>query len=106
MKNRCLSKAEKLFHLNVKTSGDAKEIVTPLTIDGFDVAWTALCHRFENRRMLGNGQLRSLFNLPVIAAESGDSIKKLQSSVNNAISALRMHNVDISNWVCILIYLC
>ena len=108
VKNSRLSKVEKLFHLNAKTSGDAKEIVrnAPLTNDGFDVAWTALCHRFENKRMLVNGQLRILFNLPVIAAESGDSIKKLQSSVNNAISALRMHNVDVSNWDCILIYLC
>ena len=73
LKNSRLSKVEKLFHLNAMTSGDAKEIVknAPLTNDGFDVAWTALCHRFENKRML-----RILFNFPDLAAESGESIKK------------------------------
>ena len=80
VKNNRLSKVEKLFHLNAKTSEDAKEIVrkAPLTNDGLDVAWTALCNRFENKQMSVNGQLRILFNLPVIAAELGDGIKKFK----------------------------
>ena len=76
IKNCRLSKVEKLFHLIAKTSGDAKEIVSkaPLTNDGFDIAWTALCHRFNNKRMLINAQLRILFNLPFISTESVDGI--------------------------------
>ena len=38
--------------------------------------------------------------------QSGSAIKKIQSDINNSLSALRMYNVDISNWDCILIYLC
>ena len=39
IKNSHLSKVEKLFHLNAKTAGDAKEIVskTPLTNDEFNI---------------------------------------------------------------------
>ena len=35
--------------LKLKTSTEAKEIVSkaPLTNDGFDIAWTAFCYRFE-----------------------------------------------------------
>ena len=82
-----------------------KRSKAPLTNDGFDIAWAALCHRFENKWMLINAQLRILFNLP-ISTESHDNIKKLQSSVNNSIAALQLHKVDVTNWDCILIYLC
>ena len=73
VKNSSLSKVEKLFHLNSKTSGDAKEIVSkaPLTNEGFDVAWSNLVQRFENKRILVNSQLRILFNMPPISTESG-----------------------------------
>lgn len=106
--NSRLSNVEKLFHLNSKTSGDAKAIVSkaPLTNEGFDVAWRNLKQRFENKRILVNGQLRILFDLPVISSESGEGIKRLQRAVNDSISALTLHEVDVSNWDCILIFLC
>ena len=106
--NTRLSKVEKLFHLNSKTSGAAHEIVSkaPLTNDGFDIAWSNLKGRFENKRILVNSQLRILFNLKPISEESGSAIKGLQSEVNNSISALKLHKIDISNWDCILIYIC
>ena len=106
--NTRLSKVEKLFHLNAKTSGDAKEIVSKasLTHDGFDVAWSNLKQRFENKRILINSQLRILFNLPKVSTESGDAIKTLQNAINNSISALKIHEINISNWDCIFIYLC
>ena len=108
VKNSSLSKVEKLFHLNSKTSGDAKEIVSkaPLTNEGFDVAWSNLVQRFENKRILVNSQLRILFNMPPISTESGEAIKGLQNTINNSISALKLHKVDVTNWDCILFYLC
>ena len=99
---------EKLFHLNSKTIGDAKDIVSkaPLTNEGFDVAWSNLTRRFENKRILVNSQFRKLFSLTSIPIESGSAIKKIQSDINSSLSALRMYNVDISNWDCIFIYFC
>ena len=108
IKNIRLSKVEKLFHLCVKTSGEGKEILSkaPLMNGGFDIAWTALCHRFDNNRMLINAQLRILFMLPFISTESAEGIKTLQNSVNNSISALQFQKVDVTNWDWIFIYLC
>ena len=106
--NTQLSKVEKLFHLNAKTSGDAKEVVSKaaLTNDGFDIAWQNLKQRFENKRILVNSQLRLLYNLPNICTESGEAIKRLQNAINNSISALKIHDIDVTNWDCILIFLC
>ena len=108
IKNSRLSKVEKLFHLNSKTAGEAKDIISkcPLTNDGFDLAWDELKNRFENKRILVNSQLRILFNLQAISTESGEGIKKLQSSINNSISTLKLHDVDVTNWDCLLIYWC
>lgn len=108
IKNNRLSPVEKLFHLNNKTRGEAREVVrkAPLTNEGFDIAWKALQTRFENKRLLINTQLRFLFQLKSSAVESSNSIKELQSSINSVISALRLYDVDIGSWDPIFVYLC
>ena len=80
---------EKLFHLNVKIAGDAKEIVSKAPLANDDIVWTALCHRFDNKRMLINAQPRTLFMLPFILTASAEGIKSLQNGVNNSVAALQ-----------------
>ncbi|XP_075167685.1 uncharacterized protein LOC142239805 [Haematobia irritans] len=85
--NTKLSPIEKLFYLSQKTKGEAHDIVSksPLTNDGFKSAWSNLCARFENKRVLINGQLKTLFNLPCIHTESSGALKKLQRDINSCI---------------------
>ncbi|XP_036340189.1 uncharacterized protein LOC118749503 [Rhagoletis pomonella] len=87
--NTRLSNVEKLFHLLRKTSGEAKEIVSksPLTNQGFDLAWANLKATFENKRVLVNGQLKLLFALPVIRTESASALKNIQRSINGCLAA-------------------
>ena len=103
-----LCSVQKLFHLRAKTKEEANNIVSkfPLTAENFDLAWKALSDQYENRRILVNNQLKNLFNLPTITLESGKNIKELQREVNDCLSILQAHNVDISTWDPILIYLC
>ncbi|XP_036344395.1 uncharacterized protein LOC118753628, partial [Rhagoletis pomonella] len=63
--NKRLTPVEKLFHLNQKTQGEAKEIVSKcdVTNEGFNTAWKKLCDRFENKLILVNSQIKILFNL-------------------------------------------
>ncbi|XP_075150927.1 uncharacterized protein LOC142225036 [Haematobia irritans] len=106
--NSRLSLVEKLFHLNNKTRGEARDIVrkAPLTNDGFDVAWNGLKTRFENKRLLINSQLKILLNLENISTETTDSIKLLQSTVNGVISSLKLYQVDVRTWDPIFVYIC
>lgn len=100
-------KLEKHFHLTNKTTGEAKDIVKkrPLTNQGFDLAWSSLCTRFENRRVLVNGQLKLVFSLPTISSESGQSIKQLQRDVNSCISTLKLYDIDVESWDPIFVFL-
>ncbi|XP_070075761.1 uncharacterized protein [Drosophila takahashii] len=106
--NTRLTPVEKLFHLNAKTSGEAKAIVakSPLTNDGFASAWEALRDRFENKRLLVNSQLKLLFNLSSVNAETGHSIKELQSTIQGCLTALAHSKISTENWDCLLVYLC
>ena len=58
--SRFISKVEKLFHLNGKTSSDAKDLVSKadLANDELDIAWQNLKQRLENKQILVNSQLR------------------------------------------------
>ncbi|XP_036340319.1 uncharacterized protein LOC118749623 [Rhagoletis pomonella] len=106
--NTRLSYVEKLFHLLRKTSGEAKEIVSksPLTNQGFDLAWANLKATFENKRVLVNRQLKLLFALPVIRTESASALKNIQSNINGCLAALAMYDIDVSNWDPIIVFLC
>ncbi|XP_052855111.1 uncharacterized protein LOC128263879 [Drosophila gunungcola] len=106
--NPRLTAVEKLFHLNAKTSGEAKAIVSkyPLTNEGFDSAWEALRDRFENKRLLVNSQLKLLFNLGSVNPESGQALKDLQSTIQGCLIALAHSNISTENWDCLLVFLC
>ncbi|XP_044314736.1 uncharacterized protein LOC123037552 [Drosophila rhopaloa] len=108
VENPRLSGVEKLFHLNSKTSGEAKSIValSPLTNEGFASAWGNLQTRFENKRLLVNSQLKILFSLPTVSQECGNSLKHLESTVQGCLTALKIAKVDITNWDCLLVFLC
>ncbi|XP_059217691.1 uncharacterized protein LOC131994814 [Stomoxys calcitrans] len=108
IQNSKLSPVEKLFHLSQKTKGEAHEIVSksPLTNEGFRTAWTNLCARYDNKRVLINEQLKTLFGLSAIHSETAASLKKLQRDINSCISTLRNHQIDTDSWNPIFIFLC
>jgi len=106
--NSRLTSVEKLFHLNAKTSGEAKAILakSPLTNEGFDSASAALRDRFENKRLLVNSQLKLFFNLSSVSSESGQALKNLQSTIQGCLIALAHSNISTENCDCLLVFLC
>ncbi|XP_073811829.1 uncharacterized protein [Musca autumnalis] len=103
-----ITPVEKLFYLRQSTQGEALEIVkkSPLTNDGFQTAWSNLKDRYENKRILVNSQLKILFNLQNVKSESAAEIKRLQRDINNCITALELHEINIDNWDPIFVFLC
>ncbi|XP_075156248.1 uncharacterized protein LOC142229564 [Haematobia irritans] len=106
--NKKLSPVEKLYHLFQKTSGEARDINKniPLTAERFDIAWGNLKTQYENKRILINSQLRTLFNLTQCTHENSCSLKNLQREIKNCMSVLKEFNIDISSWDSIFVYQC
>lgn len=79
-----MSNIEKLIYLTQKTGGAAREEIqnVPMTNEGFELAWTRLIKRYDNKRMQVNAQLKILFDLPNVSVDSADSVQKLQRAAN------------------------
>lgn len=108
IKNPRLSQVEKLFDLSQRTKGEPHDIVRklPLTNENFNVAWTNLCSRYENRRVLVNIQFKALFNLPTLTTECGTSLKLMQRDINACISLLKSYDISIESWDPIFVFVC
>ncbi|XP_075162867.1 uncharacterized protein LOC142235501 [Haematobia irritans] len=89
-----------------KTRGEASQIVKQfsLTDENFNLAWNALSHRYENRRILVNHQLRKIFEIERVVSEKGKSLRNLQYTINNCLSALKTYNISIISWDPLLVY--
>jgi len=88
-----------LFHLNLKTSGEAHSIVSrsSLTNDGFRSAWENQTKRFENMPLQVNSHLKTQFNVQSIAHESGATLKELQRTLQGCLTSLQFFGVNIKN---------
>ncbi|XP_075150323.1 uncharacterized protein LOC142224439 [Haematobia irritans] len=108
IRNPRLSPVEKLFHLSQRTKGEPHDIVgkVPLTNENFPIAWGNLTQRYENKRVLVNIQLKTLFNLAPIQSESSTSIKSLQRDINGCISLLKLYGIDVESWDPIFVFVC
>ncbi|XP_075150784.1 uncharacterized protein LOC142224892 [Haematobia irritans] len=71
-----------------------------------DVASEEDITRYENKRVLVNIQLKTLFSLPVITSESGSALKKLQRDINTCISLLQLYEVRTDTWDPIFTFIC
>ncbi|XP_059221362.1 uncharacterized protein LOC131995991 [Stomoxys calcitrans] len=102
-----LTRAQKLYHLRNKTKGAAGAIVKRYTLcdENFELAWSALKARYENKRVLVDNQLKILFNIPTASVENSEAIHRIQSTVNDCLCTLRTLDVNVESWDPILLYL-
>ncbi|XP_037826209.1 uncharacterized protein LOC119614167, partial [Lucilia sericata] len=103
-----LSPVEKMCHLLKKTQGEARELLRtcPITNDGFEMAWANLVNRYENKRILINAQLKTLFNISPITKETGSNIRRIQRTINDCVTNLSLLQIDTANWDIIFVYIC
>ncbi|XP_075167412.1 uncharacterized protein LOC142239506 [Haematobia irritans] len=103
-----LSAVQKLYHLRLKTRGQAALIVKKYRLCGenFSLAWEALRSRYENRRILVDNQLKVLLNLKPISSESSEALQDIQAMINDCLAALKAQQISTSDWDPILVYVC
>lgn len=68
------------------------------------MAWDLLCERFDNKSMLVNNYLKSLFNIPNITKESSKDIRTLLNGINKNLRSLEALNDPVVSWDTIVIF--
>ncbi|XP_018375251.1 PREDICTED: uncharacterized protein LOC108769020 [Trachymyrmex cornetzi] len=105
--NPTLSPVEKLQYLKTSLTGTAGHMLsnTALTADNFSKAWESLILFYENKRLLVNAALSSLFNLKRMTRESSADLEKLYTTVTQIYRTLETLGRPVNSWDDFLIFI-
>lgn len=105
--NQAISAVEKLQYLTSSLQGSAAHLLknTALTADNFQKSWDALVSFYENKRLLVNSALQSLFSIKKLTNESASDIEYLYTSIMQVYRTLETLNRPIQAWDDILVFM-
>lgn len=75
------------------------------TASNYELAWQILCDRLNNKRILANNHIRSLFNFECITKESHKSIRYMVDYYSKNLRSLEELNEPVQFWDTLIIYI-
>lgn len=105
--NTDLSAVEKMHYLKTCITGEAARLVSnlPVSGDNFEIAWTLLLSRYENKRFLISAQLDRLTNLKPLKTKSAQGLRALLTTISEAMGAIRALGCAVHHWDPLLLHL-
>lgn len=105
-KNTSLDDIQKFHYLISCLEGEALNLVTSLEIStqNYKVALDLLKDRYDNKRIIINSHLKSLFELPSLQKENATALRHFMDSFNKDLRSLKSLGEDIESWNTMLIY--
>lgn len=106
-RNEALNAIQRFHYLRTSLEGTAAQIISSLdiTADNYNIAWSTLCDRYDNKRLLVHLHLKSLFDLEVVEKESAEKIRILIDNVSKSLNALAALKQETQHWGTIIMYL-
>ncbi|XP_071052914.1 uncharacterized protein [Onthophagus taurus] len=105
--NNDLSGVEKLHYLKTSLSDEPAQLLKNIAVcsDNFQHAWDLLVSRYENKRILIDSRLSSLFNARSIKQETSNEMKRLIGQVKESMGALETLGCPVKHWDHILVFM-
>ncbi|XP_067216970.1 uncharacterized protein [Linepithema humile] len=105
--NPHLSEIQKFHYLRSSLKGEAAEVIKAfeITTENYKEAWELLIERYDNRRRIVQGHIKSLFDLPVMSKENHSQLRVLLDGVCKHLRALRALERLVEKWDDLIIYL-
>ncbi|XP_046417532.1 uncharacterized protein LOC124178336 [Neodiprion fabricii] len=105
--NQDISNVEKLQYLKMSLTGDASLLLKNISVagDNFGRAWETLVNRYQNKRVLIDAHLATLFSTRRVNNESAVDLKQLLNDTKDALGALKSLGSPIEYWDHILVYM-
>lgn len=106
-KNKRISDIHKFHYLVSYLEGEAARIISNLELSSanYNEAWKLLCDRYNNKRLLTNHHLNSLFNIQPLARESEKSLRFLVDQMTKDLRALSSLGHPTDKWDMLLIFM-
>lgn len=106
-KNDRITDVHKFHYLNSYLEGDAARIISNLEVStsNYSEAWKLLCSRYDNKRVLINHHLNSLFNIKHLPNETERSLRFLVDHVTKNLRALASLGQPTDKWDILIIFM-
>ncbi|XP_018313929.1 uncharacterized protein [Mycetomoellerius zeteki] len=103
--NTALSDSQRFQYLRASLTGDASAIINSLEISdaNYDVAWSILKQRYDNKRVIVQTHVKAIMELPAMAKENSIDLRKISDGATKHLHALRALKRPTSHWDDLLI---
>ncbi len=105
--NSSLNKVEKLTHLKTLLTGEAAKQIRNLTLieANYDIAWTTLQERYENKRELVISVIKRLLSHPVLTNTTATAVRSLVDTTKECVRSLEVLGVPTQHWDVLIFYI-
>jgi len=105
--NSSLSERQKLQYLKSSLSGEVANIIELLEFSNanYEVAWTLLCMRYDNRRIIVQGHIEAIMSLPSMKKENHSKLRKITNGATRHLHALQALKLPITHWDALIIHI-
>lgn len=106
-KNERISAIQKFHYLISYLEGDAARVISNIEVssDNYHDAWKLLTNRYNNKRLLINHHLKSLFSTQTQTRESDSALRYLVDHVTKNLRALASLGQPTDKWDTLIIYM-
>ncbi|CAG9796466.1 unnamed protein product [Diatraea saccharalis] len=106
-KNNQIYHISKFHYLRASLEGSAAVVIKSIELSDskYPIAWRLFCDRFDNKRLLIQNHVASLFNIEPMTRESSVNLKRLIDQVNKNLRSLEFLGEPIDHWDTLLIYI-
>ncbi|XP_060846165.1 uncharacterized protein LOC132925818 [Rhopalosiphum padi] len=104
--NPGIDEIQRFFHLRSCLKDEAAQVIMYIetTAANYNVAWSSVVARYNNKKVLVQSHTKELFDIPAINEEAGQ-LRKLIDQLNGHISALETLGEKPKEWGSILLHL-
>ena len=102
-----IDEINKFHYLRASLEGTAAVVIQSIEFlaKNYVTAWTLLCERFDNKRLLVQHHVSALFHIELITKESSLVLKRVVDQINKNIRALSSLGEPTEHWDTLLIYI-
>ncbi|KYQ59009.1 hypothetical protein ALC60_01980 [Trachymyrmex zeteki] len=103
--NTSLSDTQRFQYLRASLTGDASAVISSLELSdaNYDVAWSILKDRYDNKRVIIQSHVKAILDLPLMSKENSVDLRKISDGTSKHLHALQALKRPIAHWDDILI---